>query len=1035
MHHDSTQNPPANRMAHNEDAQRLRAFQEENARLRAEVEALRNASNPRVNPAEQQHPQQHPPPQVIEAASDLRAPQQVEAGAAAAAATINQAPTRQALYEDEATVARIRESLAARKEEEDARKPQLPDIIPGFKANALNLAAAKAAEERTRHHHGNARADALASHHLLVTDLGRLHGWEIALEYDRQQWDLWARYPSHDISTLDRDALTIIATQYLVTNGHKAVTSSSNPTKRLAETASTQPTTRKRPRLCFRCGFAGHMPADCKAESTSAGQPVAPFSSESRSKNTLLAPNNKPFCFNFAKDSYCPFKENCRNYHDCSLCGCRAATFDISAAYRLTPIRPDQQNALCILWDGKVRVDRAVMFGMASSAGVFGCVADMLVDIYKAAGFGPLIKWVDDFFVVQLPGATWTEEDFTGLTAAMGVPWSAEKIRPLAQTQRYIGFDWHLHTKSVSLPTEKVTKLKDTLQWWLTQGVRVLASEAASLHGKLIHISSIFRLIRPFLPALARFAQSFRSHRARLRPPPSVTGDIRWVLDLLNITPNEIPLMPPEPTDIDWWGDASTSFGIGVTVGSLWAVWQWKEGIKIGPKQRFDIAWAEAVAVELALRLALEAGLLHPGHYLVRSDNSGVVAVLNAGRARNREVNEPSQRHRRLVEGGYPSLPDRVSKGQNEDGSTTSPTPFWLTNTVLAFPILVPPCIPSTTHGDFTSHHSDIPCLRPSPLRPACRAEERLFHWKGVNTPPPSTIDHPTIKLIADIASRASLRDTKSYGSGLRKFHIFCDTFSIPEHQRLPASYELLHSFALWAVTDPNALDPSFCSNIAFEPVSVPTIRKYLSAIRAWHIAQGWPEPLSESDQDRIDWSLRGLQNIFGKRSRPVRPPITIPMLRALKRTLNLNDTFDACVWAMAACAFWGMMRFGEVSVKSRKDFSGDKHLKRRDAFLGRDLDGRRGDLICTYWKRLPCHGFSHNIGPLNRQDGRLKRTRSTLSPHLLMAYSGESDLGDTIQFAEYVERNICLYQIRNLYALRPAAAASWIRRAVAESL
>ncbi|CAA7260556.1 unnamed protein product [Cyclocybe aegerita] len=65
-------------------------------------------------------------------------------------------------------------------------------------------------------------------------------------------------------------------------------------------------------------------------------------------------------------------------------------------------------------------------------------------------------------------------------------------------------------------------------------------------------------------------------------------------------------------------------------------------------------------------------------------------------------------------------------------------------------------------------------------------------------------------------------------------------------------------------------------------------------------------------------------------------------MLRALKRTLNLNDTFDACVWAMAACAFWGMMRFGEVSVKSRKDFSGDKHLKRRDAFLGRDLDGRR---------------------------------------------------------------------------------------------
>ncbi|KAJ7435635.1 hypothetical protein FB451DRAFT_1062411 [Mycena latifolia] len=37
--------------------------------------------------------------------------------------------------------------------------------------------------------------------------------------------------------------------------------------------------------------------------------------------------------------------------------GCVAATFDISAAYRLTPIRPDQQHALCVFWDGSVNVD------------------------------------------------------------------------------------------------------------------------------------------------------------------------------------------------------------------------------------------------------------------------------------------------------------------------------------------------------------------------------------------------------------------------------------------------------------------------------------------------------------------------------------------------------------------------------------------------------------------------------------------------------------------------------------------------------
>jgi predicted lipid-binding transport protein (Tim44 family) len=47
------------------------------------------------------------------------------------------------------------------------------------------------------------------------------------------------------------------------------------------------------------------------------------------------------------------------------------------------------------------------------------------------------------------------------------------------------------------------------------------------------------------------------------------------------------------------------------------------------------------VAVELGLRLAVDKGLLLEGHsYLVRSDNSGVVQVVNKGRSRNRETNK-----------------------------------------------------------------------------------------------------------------------------------------------------------------------------------------------------------------------------------------------------------------------------------------------------------------------------------------------------------------------------------------------------------
>ena len=68
--------------------------------------------------------------------------------------------------------------------------------------------------------------------------------------------------------------------------------------------------------------------------------------------------------------------------------GCVVATFDISATYHITLIHPNQQHALCIFWNGVVYVNRALMFGLTSSTGIFGAIADMLVAIYEAANFG-----------------------------------------------------------------------------------------------------------------------------------------------------------------------------------------------------------------------------------------------------------------------------------------------------------------------------------------------------------------------------------------------------------------------------------------------------------------------------------------------------------------------------------------------------------------------------------------------------------------------------------------------------------------------
>lgn len=64
----------------------------------------------------------------------------------------------------------------------------------------------------------------------------------------------------------------------------------------------------------------------------------------------------------------------------------------------------------------------------------------------------------------------------------------------------------------------------------------------------------------------------------------------------------------------------------------------------MGPGTGFDIACAEALAIELGLLMVLHHGLLESCPVsqrclLVHSDNAGVVAVLRSGRSRSLPVN------------------------------------------------------------------------------------------------------------------------------------------------------------------------------------------------------------------------------------------------------------------------------------------------------------------------------------------------------------------------------------------------------------
>ncbi|KAI6007081.1 hypothetical protein EDD15DRAFT_2383948 [Pisolithus albus] len=178
--------------------------------------------------------------------------------------------------------------------------------------------------------------------------------------------------------------------------------------------------------------------------------------------------------------------------------------------------------------------------------------------------------------------------------------------------------------------------------------------------------------------------------------------------------------------------------------------------------------------------------------------------------------------------------------------------------------------------------------ISPSPWRPHVLASDRL------------------ILMLQSLDSNTR----SNYGSGLLRFTQFCDRLSIPESARMPASAELLALFA---------------SNHAGQ-LSDKTLNNWLAGLHFWHIVNGAPW----NGDDMLRHVRRGFAKLVPPSSkRAKRPPVTLDALCILHDHLNLSNTFDAAVWAIAAIAFWSCCRLGELLIPSVQTFDPSKHVSR----------------------------------------------------------------------------------------------------------
>jgi len=216
----------------------------------------------------------------------------------------------------------------------------------------------------------------------------------------------------------------------------------------------------------------------------------------------------------------------------------------------------------------------------------------------------------------------YTDKDIDLLSDELGIPWENPKTIPFGSVIPYLGFIWDLDTCSVAIPAEKKLKYLNTIKEWEKKPTHPLV-EVQKLYGKLLHASLVVTARHAYLTNLEAMLSGFNnSPFVPHTPPCDTSNNLKWWAERLQSptlsrnVPGPLPL-----TDLNAFSDASSGFGISITIRNKWHTWCLLPGWKSDGQ---DISWAKAVGLELLTRSILSSSS-GSAYFKVYGDNKGVV--------------------------------------------------------------------------------------------------------------------------------------------------------------------------------------------------------------------------------------------------------------------------------------------------------------------------------------------------------------------------------------------------------------------------
>lgn len=214
--------------------------------------------------------------------------------------------------------------------------------------------------------------------------------------------------------------------------------------------------------------------------------------------------------------------------------------------------------------------------------------------------------------------------------------------RPFGASVEYLGF-----MKYLALVDKVLTQRSQNGAWWTLADAEKLTGYLGhiqiAIRGGRAHTQSLWQdLVKMDGYGQDNLARSNKLSQAHHRMSGRAHKDLQWWRQILGTEHIGTTLrLAPDPSK-SWnvWTDAS-DWGLGVVINDTWQRW------KLAPGWRTDgcdIGWAEATAVEVAVRILTHHFVVRETHILIRCDNIGVIDGWRKGASKSVSQNDSFSR-------------------------------------------------------------------------------------------------------------------------------------------------------------------------------------------------------------------------------------------------------------------------------------------------------------------------------------------------------------------------------------------------------